>query len=159
MPTGGGRSVTLTGSDFPPFTSAFALASGDAHVQALAEDAVLSARMTYVGSGVPSVTGLADSYVNFECEQPAVTVAGTALTCVASAGAGADLQWSVGVGASGVEATALASTPRPFANTSFAPPRIASLASFAHASTGAGGPFQAYDTAGGELCSAPRSRR
>ena len=78
-------------SDFPPFTSAFALASGDAHVQALAEDAVLSARMTFVGSGVPSVTGLA-------------------------------------------------STPRPSANTSFAPPRIASLASVAHASTGAGGP-------------------
>jgi hypothetical protein len=130
MDTGGGAVVTLTGTDLPPYTcSSLAACGNDAHLYALSGPAI-KVTFQFVGSGVRSVGGAADSAATYACLDLRVTQAGTQVTCAAPTGVGDALWWSVEAGAAGVAAVAQASPLALFAGTGYGAPTIASLAEY-----------------------------
>jgi hypothetical protein len=127
MDTTGGATVTLTGTNFPPYACASLAACGaSAHVYALAA-AAAQVQFKYVGTGVASVGGGVDSSATFTCANVQVAQAGTQVTCTAPTGVGAALWWAVEVGAADVAAVAQSSSSAQLAHTGYAAPRIDAL--------------------------------
>ena len=128
MNTGGGAVVTLSGSGMPPYTcKSLAVCGGDTHMYALSGPAV-GVTFQFIGSGVNSVGGSADSSATYTCLNLEVTQAGTQVTCTVPTGVGTPLWWSAEVGAAGIAAVAQSSTLEQFYGTGYGAPTIDSLA-------------------------------
>jgi hypothetical protein len=82
----------------------------------------------FIGSGVNSVGGSADSSATYTCLNLEVTQAGTQVKCTVPTGVGASLWWSAEVGAAGIAAVAQSSTLEQFHGTGYGAPTIDSLA-------------------------------
>ena len=128
MNTDGGAVVTLSGSGMPPYTcKSLAVCGGDTHMYALSGPAV-GVTFQFIGSGVNSVGGSADSSATYTCLNLEVTQAGTQVKCTVPTGVGASLWWSAEVGAAGIAAVAQSSTLEQFHGTGYGAPTIDSLA-------------------------------
>jgi hypothetical protein len=134
MSTSGGRTVTLNGTNFPPYAclpAGAASCGGSASLAWALSDPSLEVDIQWVDPNWSSITGAstAGSFLDSYCVSLKMVVGGLSAECVVGPGVGNQLFWGVTVGGGEVvPSVALSTGLAQFTDTGYASPTILALA-------------------------------